>query len=201
VRYAKTIGENIFYLPARIGQIAFRVSTCNRSVDFFAVTRGKPLWYEMTARTSSTWQKRSHWRIRASIPLFWPNVQNKIIKIVGSLTIWILARVAFIKQLIWLDISVFHAIWHVERVTNHGPLQLRTKHGGDNARSPWRNGFWAKYFSRFKRGCKMRPTCKIRAQLLHPAKSYGLPKLTTYTVVKSQFLGLQLSRQILFVQI
>jgi hypothetical protein len=38
---------------------------------------------------------------------FWPNVQKKIIKIVGSLTIWFLARVAFIKQLIWLYIFVF----------------------------------------------------------------------------------------------
>jgi hypothetical protein len=44
----------------------------------------------------------------------------------------------------------------------------------------------------------MRPKCKIPAQLLNLAKSYGLPKLTTYTVVKLQFLGLQLSRQILF---
>jgi hypothetical protein len=49
--------------------------------------------------------------------------------------------------------------------------------------------------------CKMRPPCKIPAQLLNLAKCYGLPKLTTYTVVKSQFLGLQLSRQILFVRI
>jgi hypothetical protein len=46
----------------------------------------------------------------------------------------------------------------------------------------------------------MRPTCKIPAQLPKLAKSYGLPKLTTNTVVKLQFLGLQLSRQILFVQ-
>jgi hypothetical protein len=40
-------------------------------------------------------------------------------------------------------------------------------------------------------------TRKILAQLLSSLKSYSLPKFTTYTVVKSQFLGLQLSRQIL----
>jgi hypothetical protein len=45
----------------------------------------------------------------------------------------------------------------------------------------------------------MRPTCKIPAQLLNLTKSYSLPKLTTYTEVKLQFLGLQLSRQILCV--
>jgi hypothetical protein len=42
----------------------------------------------------------------------------------------------------------------------------------------------------------MRPTCKIPSQLINLAKSYGLPKLTTYTVVKSQFLGLQLSSKL-----
>jgi hypothetical protein len=44
----------------------------------------------------------------------------------------------------------------------------------------------------------MSPNRKIPAQLLNLAKSYGLPKLTTYTVVKSQFMGLLLSRQIIF---
>jgi hypothetical protein len=95
----------------------------------------------------------------------------------------------------------FALFWFDHCRVIQGPLQLRTKHGGDNARSPWRNGFWAKYFYRFKRGCKMRPTCKIPAQLPNLAKSYGLPKLSTYTVIKLQFLGLQLSRQIKFVQI
>jgi hypothetical protein len=42
-------------------------------------------------------------------------------------------------------------------------------------------------------------TRKILAQLLRSLKIYSLPKSTTYTVVKSQFLGLQLSRQILSV--
>jgi hypothetical protein len=41
----------------------------------------------------------------------------------------------------------------------------------------------------------MRPTWKIPAKLLNLAKSYSLAKYTC-TVVKSQFLGLQLSRQI-----
>jgi hypothetical protein len=45
------------------------------------------------------------------------------------------------------------------------------------------------------------PTQKILAQLLSSTRSYSLPKSTTYTVVKSQLLGLQLSRQILSVQI
>jgi hypothetical protein len=44
-------------------------------------------------------------------------------------------------------------------------------------------------------------TRKILAQLLSSLKSYGLPKFTTYIVVKSQFLGLQLSRQIVSVLI
>jgi hypothetical protein len=44
-------------------------------------------------------------------------------------------------------------------------------------------------------------TRKILVQLLGSLKSYSLPKSTTYTVVKSQFLGLQLSRQILSVVI
>jgi hypothetical protein len=36
----------------------------------------------------------------------------------------------------------------------------------------------------------MRPTCKIPAQLLYLAKSYGLPKLTTYNVyIKIAILG------------
>jgi hypothetical protein len=42
-------------------------------------------------------------------------------------------------------------------------------------------------------------TRKILAQMLSSLKSYSLPKFTTYTVVKSQFLGPQLSRQILSV--
>jgi hypothetical protein len=42
-------------------------------------------------------------------------------------------------------------------------------------------------------------TGKILAQLLSSQKSYSLPKSTTYTVVKSQLLVLQLSRQILSV--
>jgi hypothetical protein len=44
-------------------------------------------------------------------------------------------------------------------------------------------------------------TQKILAELLSSPRSYSLPKSTTYTVVKSQFLGLQLSRQILSVKI
>jgi hypothetical protein len=44
-------------------------------------------------------------------------------------------------------------------------------------------------------------TQKIFAQLLISPRSYSLPKFTTYTVVKSQLLGLQLSRQILSVKI
>jgi hypothetical protein len=35
-------------------------------------------------------------------------------------------------------------------------------------------------------------TQKILARLLSSPRSYSLPKSTTYTVVKSQFLGLQL---------
>jgi hypothetical protein len=42
-------------------------------------------------------------------------------------------------------------------------------------------------------------TQKILAQLLCSSRSYSLPKSTTCTVVKSQFMGLQLSRQILSV--
>jgi hypothetical protein len=86
------------------------------------------------------------------------------------------------------------------RVT-HGPLKLRTKHGGDNSRSLWRNGFQAKCFSRIQRRCSIMHTHKILAQLLSSPRSYSLPKSTTYTVVKSQFLGLQLSRQITRVKI
>jgi hypothetical protein len=44
-------------------------------------------------------------------------------------------------------------------------------------------------------------TRKMLAQLLSSLKSYSLPKSTTYTEVKSQLLGLQLSRQILSVLI
>jgi hypothetical protein len=47
----KTIGEKIFHLPARIGQIASRVYTCYRSVHFFAFTRGKPFWHENDGKT------------------------------------------------------------------------------------------------------------------------------------------------------
>jgi hypothetical protein len=43
-------------------------------------------------------------------------------------------------------------------------------------------------------------TQKLLAQLLSSPRSYSLPKSTTYTVVESQFLGLQLSRQILSVK-
>jgi hypothetical protein len=32
--------------PARIGQIVSQVLISNRSVDFFAVPRGKPFWHE-----------------------------------------------------------------------------------------------------------------------------------------------------------
>jgi hypothetical protein len=83
----------------------------------------------------------------------------------------------------------------------HGPLKLRTKHGGDNSRSLWRSGFQAKCFSRIQRGRKIMHTQKILAQLLSSPRSYSLPKYITYTVVKSQFLGLQLSSQILSVNI
>jgi hypothetical protein len=83
----------------------------------------------------------------------------------------------------------------------HGPLKLRTKHGGDNSRSLQKNGFQAKCFSRIQRGRKIMRTQQILAQLLISPRSYSLPKFTTYTVVKSQFLGLQLSRQILSVKI
>jgi hypothetical protein len=83
----------------------------------------------------------------------------------------------------------------------HGPLKLRTKHGGDNFRSLWRNGFLAKCISRIQWGRKIMHTRKILSQLLSSLKSYSLPKSTTYTEVKSQFLGLQLSRQILSVLI
>jgi hypothetical protein len=86
-------------------------------------------------------------------------------------------------------------------VVGHGPLKLRTKHGGDNSRSLWRNSFHTKCFSRIQRGRKLMRTQKILAQLLSSPRSYSLPKSTSYTVVKSQFLGLQLSRQILSVKI
>jgi hypothetical protein len=54
----------------------------------------------------------------------------------------------------------------------HGPLKLRTKHGGDNSRSLWRNGFQAKYFSRIvQRGRKIMHTQKILAQLPIPVRT------------------------------
>jgi hypothetical protein len=84
---------------------------------------------------------------------------------------------------------------------NHGPLKQRTKHGGDNSRSLRRNSFQVKCFSRIQIGRKIIHTQKFIAQLLSSPRSYSLPKSSTYTVVKSQFLGLQLSRQILSVQI
>jgi hypothetical protein len=56
-------------------------------------------------------------------------------------------------------------------------------------------------FSRIQRGRKITYTQKILALLLSSPRSYSLPKSTTYTVVKSEFLGLQLSRQILSVKI
>jgi hypothetical protein len=56
------------------------------------------------------------------------------------------------------------------------------------------------YF-RIQRGRKIMHTQKILAQLLSSPRSYSLPKSTTYTLVKSQFLGLQLSRPILSVKI
>jgi hypothetical protein len=61
--------------------------------------------------------------------------------------------------------------------------------------------FPSKMFSRIQRGRKTTYTQKILALLLSSPRSYSLPKFTTYTVVKSQFLGLQLSRQILSVKI
>jgi hypothetical protein len=90
---------------------------------------------------------------------------------------------------------------HLESKLDHGPLKLRTKHGGDNSRSLWRNGFQAKCFFRIQRGRKIMQTQKILAQLLSSLRSYSLPKSSTYTVLKSQLLGLQLSRQIISVKI
>jgi hypothetical protein len=56
-------------------------------------------------------------------------------------------------------------------------------------------------FSRIERGRKFMHTQQILAQLISSPRSCSLPKSTTYTVVKSQLLGLQLSRQILSVKI
>jgi hypothetical protein len=96
------------------------------------------------------------------------------------------------------DVPTDHA-WCACDVPVHGPLKLRTKHGGDNSRSLWRNCFQLKCVPRIQRRRKIMHTKKILAQLLISPRSYSLPKSTRYTVVKSQFLGLQLSRQILSV--
>jgi hypothetical protein len=61
-------------------------------------------------------------------------------------------------------------------------LKLRTKHGGDNSRSLWRNSFQAKCFSRIQRGRKIMQTQKILAQLLSSPRSYRVFRNLLHTL-------------------
>jgi hypothetical protein len=86
-------------------------------------------------------------------------------------------------------------------VVDHGPLKLRTS--TEVITPEVYKGIVSEQnvFPGSKEDIQLCTHNFFLAQLLSSPRSYSLPKSTTYTVVKSQFLGLQLTSKILGLKI